>query len=238
MLDLFNLDASGNIKISINKNIFNKFRRTDAWYTKTKFAIPTLFILAGIDISGFCQIALEDMGTDTFMAIVTIMAFSVAFELAPIYVGYAICLIKYNFGSPIRKVVFGLSLASFIIGILANFILRFLTLEEITFSNIAVQLTMCLLPIITSLVNLVIGCLSFNPLLFDIKRVSKDIRILTIRKCKIEAALDELSDDSSTKDILLNEEEIYYDSAHREIMAVQLRLKNYIYAKSTAEFLK
>lgn len=229
---------NNNIKLTINEKIFDKFRRYDAWYTKTQFAIPTLLILGGIDVSGFYQIAKEEMGSKKLLVVITILAFSVAFELAPIYIGYAICLIKYNFGSPVRKVVLILSSISFVIGIVANFILRFLTLTDITLAAIAVQSTMFLLPIITSLVNIVIGCLTFNPLLFDIKRVSKDIRILKIKKCKIKAALEELSDNSETKQDLIDEEKLYRDSIYKEIMIVKLKLKNYIYAKSTAEFLK
>ena len=186
-----------------------------------------------IDSTGFYEATRGDIPLNETMTILVVAAFSAAYEIAPLYIGYAICLIKYDLGHQIRKTVFTLSCSSFILGNLANFVLRFMSLKEISLQTITIPIVMLLLPLITSLISIVIGCLTFDPILFDIKRLASDVRILHTRKRQIIAALEKLNIDISEADDIDKNDDFYYQSAIREVMAIQLRLKTYIYAHTT-----
>lgn len=241
MKKLLNLKADGSLSFSIKNNLFQTVRRYDTFFTRPIFYIPIVISCAVIDIMGFFQIATATMSTDKLNRGIVVAAFSVAFEIAPLYIGYAICLKCYDLGKPVRKIVFKLSLISFILGIFANTIFRIMTMDmaykklnpdattRIT-DEIARPLTvlMIILPIITSLMNIVIGCLSFDPLIFDIHRLAKKLNILYIRKQQLEACINEMEVDEIRKGEITKNGEENYNNKKEELMAIRTRLINYV----------
>ena len=103
--------------------------------------------------------------------------------------------------------------------------------------SVALPLTvlMSLLPVITSLVNLTIGCLSFDPLLFDLMRISKKLNKLKIREQQITAYLQEFMDESGIEQELDGYEEECYKRVQSEIYALQMKLRTYVAARTSLE---
>ena len=241
MSKLVSLKANGELNISVENKLFKSIRSAHAWYTSKKFATPALIILMIIDIAGFWQIAQSTISDNEWVRVLIIAAFTVAFEMAPLYIGYVMCLKSYGLGKTIHSRIFGLSFISFSLGILVNVFYRIFTMniaykqlstDGVTFetSELALPMTilMCVLPVITSLMNIVIGCLSFDPLLYDILKLTQKLRILQIRKQQLENYIDEMEQDEYLKNISLDDEQEAYSNAKNEIVAVNVRLKKYI----------
>lgn len=228
------------------KDVTSRFvRNRQAWFTSTWWCFVVLFSCCAIDIGGFWSIA-SKLGTQTgdrphtFVIILSVAGLAAAFEVAPLYMGYALCLRFHNLGERIRNYVLGFSMAAFLLGVLVNFYFRFLTffdqflpgivecmeraslwerlhsmpLPEL-FEKVCLKLvqiytnlasakgygegtaklvvsftetvTFSLIPVITSLINLTIGCLAFDPLYADVARLSKKLAELRMRKCWWEA---------------------------------------------------
>lgn len=249
MKKLVSLKANGELSISIENKLFESARKINAWFTDKKATIPMLIFLIVTDILGFNQIAKATMTDNAINRMLIIAAFAVAFEIAPLYIGYAMCLKSYKLGKQIHDIVLCLSSASFVLGIIGNGIYRYLTMniayktldtDGINFvtSEVSLPMTilMFILPIITSFINIVIGCLSFDPLLYDLLRLSKKLRVLNIRKQQITAYVEEISKDEDFKEKVLNSEEQCFNNAKSELVTISMRLKNYISSHSSAAY--
>lgn len=213
-----------------------------AWYLGPVTCGVILAICAAIDFSGFFTVAAkltESSSEDAtqifavpFLAVAGLLA---AFEVAPLYMGYALCLKfhglgKRDSGEQVWKYVLGFSTAAFALGVAVNLCFRFLLfggqflpkiveqIEEAGIPKITQampvgeflwkgalrlasiysdlktsgdQLTVTLgetimfslVPVITSLINLTIGCLAFDPLYADVTRLSKKLARLRAQKC-------------------------------------------------------
>lgn len=240
MSKLVNIKTDGALKISVESRLLESTRKAHAWYTSKQFGTYALLILAVIDIGGFLQIADLTLKASPVNKMIIVSAFAVAFEVAPLYIGYALCLKSYNLGKPIHNWVLAFSTISSCLGVIGNIAFRILTMDIAYFeptlkttSSLALPMTvlMCILPVITSLVNLVIGCLSFDPLLFDILRLSKKLRMLRLRKRQLEAYYQELTNNEDVRKTLLEDENKYYNNAKMEFVTMRTRLRNYITAR-------
>ena len=161
----------GSLKIDVQNELFERVRKSRAWFNNSRFGFVMMLVLAISDMAGFWQIADDTLIEYTPLKWLTVVAFTAAFELAPLYLGYAISLKCYNFGKKIRNVIWKLSLGAFLTGIIVNGVYRFMTKDVLnttgSLGEYAVTFLMTFLPVITSLVNMVIGCLVFDPLYID-----------------------------------------------------------------------
>lgn len=235
------LKAEGSITLSAESKFFSSIRNINTWYTNNKFTIPVLFAAAGIDISGFYQAISSISYEEPYIRVIIIAAFVIAFELAPLYVGYAMCLKAYDLGKRIRKKVFYFSLASFILGILANTYFRLAILKismsanDFERSDIPFTVLMIILPLMTSLMNFAIGCLSFDPLLFELKRLAKKLGNLKSTRRKCETELEKYADDFQKQQEMLQSEYEKYEKAKIELITLRVKLHDYINLKSIIE---
>ena len=97
-----------------------------------------------------------------------------------------------------------------------------------------ITVLMCLLPIITSLMSLVIGCLTFDPLQFDLLKLSKKLAKLKQRRQHIKANLEEFNDENTLKKMLETNEMALYQKARQDIHAIQAILKTYAIVRTSA----
>lgn len=236
MSKLVSVKTDGSLDISVENHLFESIRKAHTWYTSKYINIPALIILAIIDIVGFVQIMNLTVTESLPSRVIITSALAIAFDVAPLYIGYALCLKAYKLGKAIHNWILGFSVVACILGIAGNIYFRFMTMG-IAYqgqidgepSDLALPLTvlMCILPVITSLVNLTIGCLTFDPLLFDMLRLSKKLRKLKLRKQQIRAYLEEFSDESSLKQMIEENENQCYEKTKREIYALRSQLKTY-----------
>lgn len=212
-----------------------------AWYLSPVTCGIILSVCAAIDFSGFFTVAAKltesvtEDATQTFaVPFLAVAGLLAAFEMAPLYMGYALCLKfhglgKRDSGEQVWKYVLSFSTAAFALGVAVNLCFRFLMfggqflpqivgqIEEggvpkITqamsvgeflwkvasrLANIYSHLktggeltvtlgetiVFSLVPVITSLINLTIGCLAFDPLYADVTRLSKKLARLRAQKC-------------------------------------------------------
>ncbi|MDR0913943.1 MAG: hypothetical protein LBM65_02080 [Oscillospiraceae bacterium] len=253
MSKLFDIKADANLNFSIESKLLDNVRKINAWYTSQKFSGPMLVFLVIIDIWGFMQIANLTMMDSPENRFIIISGFAVAFEIAPLYIGYVLCLKSYNLWRPVNKFDLGkfvvvLSSLAFILGLIANSVYRILTIDTYAISGsaggeqdlssypLAITIVMILLPIITSFVNIVIGCLSFDPLMFHLLRLAKKIKTLKIKKRQLAACIEELSGDDILKESLVDTENTYFENTQYEIEAINSRLINYVILKSANAF--
>lgn len=148
-----------------------------------------------------------------FALVVMVAGFIAAFEGSTLYMAYAFTLKLYHFdryavkrinikkkGAKLSRFVSTsalgwISFISFILGVIANIIFRiglingklfFDAENHITYDG-AITIVMIILPIITSILNFVIGCFTFDPLLFELNGLAKKI-------AKIDGEIDKLKD--------------------------------------------
>lgn len=223
--------VNAELSVSVESKLFNSIKNAHAWYTNKHVAKGGLFALTAIDFIGFEQIASATMAESFWNRVLIVAAFIIAFEVAPLYIGYAMCLKSYGFGGRMQKRIYWLSLLPFILGILANAFYRWHT-KDFAYDEprlgIPMTFLMCILPIITSLVNIVMGCVSFNPLQYDIFKLTKKLRTLQLRKKQLESYNDSAEELKSLKEMSLTLEKESYDNALKEIKAEGERLKNFI----------
>lgn len=240
MSKLVSVKTDGSLNISVENHLFESIRKAHTWYTSKYINIPALIILAIIDIVGFVQIMNLTVTESLPSRVIITSALAIAFDVAPLYIGYALCLKAYELGKAIHNWILGFSTIACILGVVGNIYFRFKTMNiayqgpiDGEASDLALPLTvlMCILPIITSLVNLTIGCLTFDPLLFDMLRLSKKLRQLKLRKRQIEAYLEEFTDENALKQILIENENRCYENTKREIYMLRSKLKTYTIAK-------
>jgi len=236
MSKLISMKADGTLNISVESNLLETIHKTHAWYTSNKTANIILLIIAAIDIVGFYQIFSITIPENIINQIIIISAFAGAFEIATLYIGYAISLKCYNLGRPIHNIVLILSIISFGLGIIANTIYRWMTMDfayqDIAVIALPMTIVMIILPIITSLINIVVGCLAFDPLLFDLQKLSKKLKGLRTRKLQLESHVNSLPNDTDLANSLIDSENTCYNNTKIEIAAMRLRLRNYIIIKS------
>lgn len=148
----------------------------------------------------------------TFLGLsVMVAGFLVAFEVSTIYMAYAFSLKLYNYdrqaiklrndNTMISKIITTstlgwISFVAFLLGIILNAIFRIGILEENAYffkSNSyliseewALTIVMIALPIITSIMNFVISCFTFDPILFELNHLAKQISIITTKIDSIE----------------------------------------------------
>lgn len=164
-------------------------------YTRKGFAFAIIIIFAICDIFGFKQVVETNIPADDIQSFSIIIGLAAAFEIAPIYIGYAICQKFYSLGTQgleetnnrkfpsISTFVLIFSILACIFGIGANVIFRLLTVSSLNDKQkLAETIVMCIIPIITSLINLSVGCLSLDPLIMDIFNLSKKLAKLQAQK--------------------------------------------------------
>ncbi|MBO5944634.1 MAG: hypothetical protein J6Q50_05005 [Clostridia bacterium] len=237
MKKLWKVDVNGSVSFSVDNKLFESVRKINNWYTNSRFTTPVLVIAATIDLAGFYQVAQATLMESAINRTIIVAAFVIAFELAPLYVGYAICLKAYNLGERIRKYVFWFSLTSFILGVVGNAYYRFSTMNFIDIGNEKVQLPftvlMVILPLSTSFMNFAIGCLSFDPLSADLKRLSKKLYVLRTNRRNLEGQLETFKDDINMKTEMIAAEESMFECAKIEVLASKIKYKDYVNNNTT-----
>ena len=224
------IKADGSIKFYINDELFETTKRRPAWYTSLPFSIIALLLMLSIDITGFYQTMEALSSAYIINKIMIVSALGVAFEGAPLYVGYVLCVKSYGIEKPIHKHVFWFALIACVLGVVANITFRFLLLNDQGDELLTLPFTiiMCVFPIITSLVNLVIGCLSFDPVLSEMKNLSKRLGKLYYKRRKLIKCINELNSNISSKDRLIETESICYSGIKKEIVTKLASFYNYI----------
>lgn len=245
MSRLVRVKADSTLNISVEERLFENIRRAHAWYTSKKMSIPVFLIFFVIDTLGFNQVLELTIANDPLSRGCITAALAVAFEIAPLYIGYSICLKCYNLGKRIHKWVFIFSCSACILGIIGNIYYRLGTMDiayvnkltgEVSSIGMPITVLMCLLPVITSLINLVIGCLTFDPLQSDLLQLSKKLAKLELRKQQIKAYLEEFNDEETLQKTLEKEEEECYEKVKQEIHALQTALKTYIIIRTSSSY--
>lgn len=242
--NIVSVKTDGTLKISVGSKLFQKIREAHTWYTSKAVSIPAVVFFFVIDVLGFGQIMRLTLKESVINQTIIISALAVAFEIAPLYIGYALCLKSYGLGKPIHKWVLLFSTMACVLGIFGNTFFRVFTMKtaymnpvtgEMDSTALPLTVLMSLLPIITSLVNLTIGCLSFDPLLFDLLRVSKKLQKLKIREQQIMAYLAEFEGEDRIKSELEQDEEECYKRVKNEIQVLRMKLKTYVITRTSFE---
>lgn len=229
----------GSLKIDVQNELFERVRKSRAWFNNSRFGFVMMLVLAISDMAGFWQIADDTLIEYTPLKWLTVVAFTAAFELAPLYLGYAISLKCYNFGKKIRNVIWKLSLGAFLTGIIVNGVYRFMTKDVLnttgSLGEYAVTFLMTFLPVITSLVNMVIGCLVFDPLYIDLIKLKKRLSILQEKKRQLEVRIAEIKEDNELGENVKKEIKKEYDDAMAELNDTKDRLLHYAEMISTIQ---
>lgn len=233
------IKADSSLHVSVGNEFRKTIRSTHDWFTSSLFANIAIGLFATIDLFGFLQIANLTIPENIVNRGIIISAFLVAFEGSTLYIGYALGLKSYKLGNPIHKIVLRLSEIAFLLGFAANAAYRVLTMElaYVDEPQMALPMTivMIMLPVITSLMNIVVGCLAFDPLLIDLLRLSKKMHILQMRKQQLERCLASLSNEEELEHSLRETEDRCYNNANIEITELRKHLKNYVLVRvSTA----
>lgn len=241
MSKLITVKSDNTLDISVEDRLFENFRKAQVWYTNSKIGLPAIILFAAIDIAGFMQIMQLTIADSRAMRFLAMAPLAVAFEGAPLYIGYSICLKCYRLGKRIHNWVLGFSCSACILGIISNIIFRVKTMDVAynnspTMFSIRQPLTvlMCILPIITSLMSLVVGCLTFDPLQFDLLKLSRKLAKLKRRRQQIKAFLEEFNDETTLQNVLERDEVVCYEKAKQDIYAMQLTLKTYAIARTSS----
>lgn len=232
-------EMDGSLKINVESKVFEKVKKSSPWFLNRHLGQCIMIGLAISDLAGFFQLAEATLGVNLYLRAIIMVDFTAAFELAPIYIGYAISLKCYKLGKKIRKKIFWLSLIAFLIGIFANGIFRVMTMDiayvqtnadgSTIVNNVALPATILLtvLPILTSLVNIVIGCLAFDPLYFDLVRIKKRLNILQEKKRQLLVCISEIDHDDVLKEEALKNIEMEYTDALDKLNIAKSRFINY-----------
>lgn len=228
------MNTNSMFKNKIDAHMRSSLYTLHTWYTNKTYGVIMLFVLLAIDISGFYQIVSNTLFLSSLMRGVVISGFGVAFEIAPLYIGYALCLQLYSWGNlKLNNIIFRLSLSAFMLGVISNTIYRVLTIEAAykgydTEIAIATTVIMCILPIITSFINLIIGCLAFDPLYIQLIKLSKQIAVLKERERQITAYIYEYENDNCLKETYIEQANSDYNTACDQIQSIQEELISYI----------
>lgn len=228
---------------SVENRLFEIILKNQTWYTNKQISFPLFIIFGIIDIAGFWQVLTPTIADSGTARVLITASLAIAFEIAPLYIGYSICLKCYHLGQRIHNWVLTFSCCACILGILGNIFFRIKTMDIAYIDPITngtsktalpVTVLMCLLPIITSLMSLVIGCLTFDPLQFDLLKLSKRLAKLKQRRQQIKADLEEFSDEDTLKKMLETNEAALYQKAKQDIYTIQTTLKTYVVVRTSA----
>lgn len=208
------------------------------------------------DLSKFQIGSIADEVVGIFGLIIMVMGFLVAFEVATIYMAYAFSLKLYNYdryaikrikskndSAKISKfistsILGWISLVAFILGVILNAIYRIGIISETTFfkentylinSEWALTIVMIVLPIITSIMNFVIGCFTFDPILFELNHLAKQIAVITSKIENIEREQKNTSDRIENFDILKDNALDNCNNAIRSATGLRTTLRTRIY---------
>lgn len=228
---------------SIENHLFEIILKNQTWYTNPQIGVPVFILFSIIDVAGFWQVLTPTIADGDIARILITASLAIAFEIAPLYIGYSICLKCYHLGQRIHNWVLTFSCCACIFGIIGNIFFRIKTMDIAYFdpktnntSETALPITvlMCLLPIITSLMSLVIGCLTFDPLQFDLLKLSKKLAKLKQLRKQTKANLEEFNDEDTLKKTLETDETALYQKAKQDIQTIQTTLKTYTIVRTTA----
>lgn len=233
-------ETDGSLKINVKTKLFEKIRESRTWFINRYVCGLMMLGLAISDTVGFWQIANETISESTPVRILIIVAFTASFELAPLYMGYSISLKCYDLGKKIHNIILSFSIISFLLGIILNGVYRYMTMNIVYLdisstngteqtSEVALPVTILLtfLPLITSLINIVIGCLAFDPLYFDMIRIKKRLSILQEKKRQLEVRIAEMDNDNELENSAMNDAETEFDSATNGLKFLKDRLITY-----------
>lgn len=248
MSELFKIRGDGSVKISMGagksgfteKVLTKNTCNLHTWYTSRWFSVVALIFLLVIDIAGFYQITSTTLYESTLSQVIIISAFGIAFEVAPLYIGYSICLKCYGWENPtLNRLIFIFSTTACFFGVIANTVYRVLTMGEAYAESegkigLAMTIVMCVLPVVTSLINLTIGCLAFDPLYLHLLKLAKELRVLKMKKRQYTAYLKEYDTDTEDRARYLEEEDEYYSNTLNEIDQLQQYYTEYIKALDTS----
>ncbi len=239
---LATVNIDNTLNISVEEKLFENIRKAHTWFTNPVISLPAFIIFAIIDVAGFLQIMEVTLAENLASRIIITTSLAIAFEVAPLYIGYSICLKCYRLGRKIHNWVLLFSCSACILGIVGNTIFRITTIDiayinptTLTTSEVGMPITviMCILPVITSLMSLVIGCLTIDPLQFDLLRLSKKLAKLKLRRQRIMAYLEEFTDEAALQSALKEEEMACYKKVQQEIYAMKATLKTYTILKAS-----
>lgn len=239
---LLKTTANGSLNISAQSKVLKRKKPSRGWYTHRAMTWFTPPAAVAIDVIGFNQIISKTIVDSQSNRIMVITALAAAFELAPLYIGYAINLKCYKKGSALLNFVLAFSTISCLLGVIANTIFRALTMNIAYTSGtmynarLPITILMCILPVITTLINLVVGCLCFDPLLFDLLRLSKRINTLKSKQQEIQAYIDDLDNDCDTKILYNDVEQEHYNCVNEQITATKDRLHEYVAMRTHAVY--
>ena len=242
MSKLISVKADNTLNISVEEHLFENIRKAHTWFTNQRIGIPVIAIFALIDIAGFLQIMELTLAESFESRLIITSALAIAFEVAPLYIGYSICLKCYHLGNRIHNWVLTFSCLACIFGLIGNTVYRFMTIhtayfnsttEEVSEIGMPLTVMMCILPLITTFMSLVIGCLTIDPLQFDLLRLSKKLARLKLRRQQIMAYLEEFSDETSLQNTLEKEAWTYYEKVQQEIHSLETTLKTYTVIKTS-----
>ena len=245
MSKLLSLKADGTFNVSVEEHLFENIQKAHTWYTSKFTAAPAIAILAFIDIIGFKQIIDLTVVESNASRFAITASLTIAFDFASLYLGYALCLKCYHLGRLIHNWVLGLSLTACILGIITNIAFRILTMNiayinpttgDVSETGLPITIFMCVSPIITSLVSIIIGCLTLNPLEFELLQRSKKIARMQFRKEQITACLAEYADEKKMEDSLTKEEAACYENVRKEIYALRAALKTYTVIQTSSMY--
>ena len=247
MKNPFNFKTEGSIKISLESKLFDNAPKPETFYMNPRFGEFGIPILAIMDIVGFWQIMSSIAAVNSVYKFVIIAVLAIAFEGAPLYIGYTLSLRCYQWASAIHKWVLGFSVGACMLGIVGNTVFRIFTMD-IAYpdminggrSDIAVPLTvlMIILPVITTLFSLTLGCLTFDPLLIKLKKMAKNLSVMKIRKQQSLSIVKGYDEESIAKESLLKEEERIYDNAVESLKVMRKRLREYSILQTTYRYKK
>ena len=196
--------------------------------------------LAASDIVGFIQIAEGTLTNQPLARVLIVIAFTASFEIAPLYLGYALSLKSYGFGKKIHNKIIVFCILAFLIGIIVNGIYRFTTMDLAyvrTFEDgtqvtlpVALPATVLLtfMPISTSIVNIVIGCLVFDPLYYDLVQLKKRLSVLQEKRRQLEVRIEEIEKDNELEIKAKKEIDTEYKNVKNELKIAKKSLKNYV----------
>ena len=228
MKNKIKLKVRNSVELSVDSKILDSIRKVNTWFTNQKASWVLLILAAITDISGFTAVFTNNLDADKELIPIIIIGLSIGFEVAPLYIGYSICLFAYNYGKRIRKWVMAFSATSFSLAIIANTGFRILNIVLGNEEDIPTVIVMILLPLITSFMNLAVGCLSFDPLGMDMLRLSKLVKKLKLKLYQYKSIKNELEKDDSLKDLILKKNNINYSNAKFEVVASSITAKSYI----------
>jgi glucan phosphoethanolaminetransferase (alkaline phosphatase superfamily) len=189
-----------------------------------------------------------------FTNAVMIIGFVVAFEFATSYMAYAFTLKLYNYDKHSLKTanpqklsrfistdtLGWLCVISFLLGVIGNIIFRvgpLVNRKDVTNAVIVVTIVMILLPIITSIMNFVIVCFSFDPLLFDMNRLMKKMILINSELSLCKSKMEEVESAIANFELLKVDAIAQY--GREKIKAASLRsvLRTRIYQQETESIL-